>query len=86
MIGLFKQNKFIEGRKIILANARPEEYPDIYRFFYQNLYLFGEKQFQQEDALLIIRDAVVRHNTVVDQEINLAACLVELTRVVIPNI
>jgi len=80
MTSLFMQGKYIEARKMILAQAQPEEYPDIYRFLYRNLDMFGNTQDQQDDALLIIRKAVVHHNMVADQEINLAAALVELSR------
>jgi hypothetical protein len=86
MVKLFKLSKFTEARKIIVAQAQPEEYPDIYKFLYRNLDLFGDTQDQQDDALLIIRKAVVHHNMVADQEINISACLVELSRITSPNI
>jgi len=81
MVSLFKTKRFLEARKMIVTQAQPEEYPDIYRYFYRNLDMFSNDPQKQDDALLIIRDAVVRHNMVADQEINLSACLVELSRI-----
>ena len=66
---------------MIVAQADPEEYESIYRFFYQNLPLFGKSQTAQDDALVIIGKYLVRDPMVADREINLAACLVELTRI-----
>lgn len=80
-VDLFKEGHFIEARKLIIAQADPDEYNDIYRFFYENLSLFGKTQDQQEDALLIIRKAIVHDGVVADREINMAAALVELTRI-----
>lgn len=80
MVGLFREQRFIEARHLIVAQAAPEEYADIYRYLYHNLALFGTTQRQQDDALLIIARGVRDHNLTADIEINLAATLVELTR------
>ncbi len=66
---------------MIVTNAQLEDYPEIYRFLYQNLDLFGSDSDQQDDALLIIRNGVVNHTLVFDAEINLSACLTELCRI-----
>lgn len=78
MVNLFKQKKFLEARKLIVSQAQPEEYPDIYRFLYRNLQLFGDTEDKQDEALLIIREGLVNHTLVADIEINLAATLVKL--------
>lgn len=80
-VDLFKQNKFIEGRKLIIAQADPEEYEVLYRWFYQHLELFGSSQDKQDEAVLAIRKAIVHDTQVADREINLAACLIEITRI-----
>lgn len=80
MVNLFKKNRFTEARKLIAKNAQVEEYPDIFRYFYRNLELWGSTPEKQDDALLIIRRAVVHHSTVINPEINLSACIVELSR------
>jgi replication factor C small subunit len=80
-IDLFKTGKYLEARKLIIEQADPEEYNDLYHFFYENLNMFGSTQDQQDDALLIIRKAIVFDGQVADRELNAAACLVELTRI-----
>lgn len=79
-VELFRADKFLEARKVIIAKADLDDYNDIYRFLYQNLDLFGSTQDQQDDALMIVRKAVIYHSTVADAELNLAACIAELTR------
>lgn len=81
MVELFRKQKFIEARKLIVGQAQLEEYPDIYRYFYRNLELWGPTEDQQDSALLVIRRSLVNHSIVGDGEINLAACLVELTHI-----
>lgn len=78
MAGLFRDGRTVEARKLIIAQATVEEYPEIYRFLYQNLDLWGATEDQQDNALLVIRKALVNHTIAADSEINLAACLVEL--------
>ncbi len=81
MVGLFKAKQFTDARKLIVEQAQLEEYPDIFRYFYRNLELWGSSEEQQDEALLIIRRGLVNHALVADAEINLAAMLVELTHV-----
>lgn len=81
MVSLFKAGRFLEARTLITAQAQVEEYPDIYRFFYKNLGLWGDTPEQQDDALLVIRRGLVNHAMVADPEINLAATMCELARV-----
>lgn len=81
MVNMFAGGRYLDARKLIVANAQAEEYPDIYRFLYSNLELWGDTQQQQDEALLVIRRGVVNHAVVCDIEINLSATLVELGRV-----
>ena len=81
MVQLFKEGKFLEARRLIVAQAQPEEYPEIFRTLYRNLSWFGATQKQQDDALLIIAKSVVDLPMVGDPEILLAACLVQLTTI-----
>jgi DNA polymerase III delta prime subunit len=81
VVDLFKKGKFIEARKLIVSQAQLEDYPDIYRFLYQNLDLFGKTPDQQDEALLAIRKGVVNHAMVFDPEINLSATLCEICRI-----
>jgi replication factor C small subunit len=81
MVEMFKAGKYLEARKIICAQAQAEEYPDIYRYFYRNLELWGSSQDSQDEALLVIRRGLVNHSMVADIELNLAATIVELSRI-----
>jgi len=56
-------------------------FEDIYRFLYQNLELWGDEQ-KQEEAILIIRNGLYKHSLVADEEINMAAVLIELSHLV----
>ena len=80
MVNLFKAGKKNEARKLVCAQARPEEFDDIYRFFYQNLDFYGNEQ-NQEEAILIIRKGLVNHSICADPEINLAATMIELSNI-----
>jgi hypothetical protein len=81
MAALFKAGRILEGRQMLVSNAQVEEYPEVYRYLYRNLDLWGDTQNQQDDALLIIRRGLVNHALVADAEINLAATMAELGRV-----
>ena len=85
-VELFLLGKYIDGRKLIIDKADPEEYESIYRYLYSNASLFGSTQSQQDEVILAVRKAIVDHGQVADREINLAACLVELTHIGVPNI
>ena len=77
-IELFKKGDYKPAREMIVTQARPEEYDDVFRFMYRNLELWGDSPAQQDQALLIIRDGMVKSVSCADPEINLCATLVEL--------
>lgn len=78
-VGHFKNGRIHEARKVVCANARPEEYEEIYRMLYKNLDWWGETEEQQNQAIVIIANRLKDHSLVADSEINLAACLIELS-------
>lgn len=78
MVQLFKDGKIAEARKLVCAQARPDEIEDIYRWLYDNVELFGNER-QQDDAIKIIKQGLVDHTIIADPEINLAATLIELS-------
>lgn len=78
MVNLFKQGKINEARKLVCAQARPDDMENIYKFLYQNLEFWGDEQ-NQENAILIIKDGLVNHAICADSEINLAATLIQLS-------
>lgn len=77
-VELFKAGKYKDARTMIVSQARPEEYDDVYRFMYRNLQLWGETEQQQDQAIVIIRNGIAKSIAVADPEINLSATLVEL--------
>lgn len=79
MVELFKAGKIAEARKLVCGQAQPEEMEEIYRWLYTNVELFGDEA-QQDQAVLIIKQGLVDHAMVADPEINLAATLIELSR------
>lgn len=84
-IEMFKKGNYIEARKLIIAQADPDEYDSIYRFFYQNLELFAKNQDDQDAALIIIRNGLVNDGRVGDKELNLAATMAELSQISKPG-
>jgi DNA polymerase III delta prime subunit len=81
MVNLFREGRIMDGRKLVVSQAQVEEYPDLYRYFYRNLELWGDTPDQQDEALLIIRRGLLNHGMIADAEINLSATLAELCRV-----
>jgi DNA polymerase III delta prime subunit len=81
MVDLFKHGKIREARKLLCEQARPEEMEEIFRWLYDNLAMWSSSEEGQDEAILVIRKAVVNAPLVADQEINLAACLVELSQI-----
>jgi replication factor C small subunit len=77
-VELFKASKYKEARNMIVSQARPEEYEDIYKFMYRNLELWGDTEQKQDQAIVIIRNGIAKSVTVADPEINLSATLIEL--------
>jgi replication factor C small subunit len=81
MIDLFKAGKITEARKMLCGKIRSEEMEEVYRWIYDNLEIFGSEE-NQDKAILILKQGLVDHALVVDPEINLAATLVRLAKLV----
>jgi replication factor C small subunit len=77
MVQLFKAGKINEARKLVCSQVRPDEVEDIFKWLYDNIELFGDKE---DDAILIIKQGLVDHTLVADPEINLAATMIRLAR------
>ena len=71
-------NKIRDARKLVCSQARPEEYEDVFKFLYTNLELISDNEDKQEEAILVIRDGLVKHTTCADPEINLSATMINL--------
>lgn len=78
MVELFKSGNIRDARKLITSSARPDEYEEIYRWLYDNITMFGDSEDKQDEAVIIIRNGLVKHVSVADPEINLSATLIEL--------
>ena len=81
MVALFREGKRREARKTITSNARTDEYEEIFQFLYRNLEFFGETEDQQDQAVVVIRNGMVKHTQVADPEINLSATMIELEQI-----
>jgi DNA polymerase III delta prime subunit len=80
-VDLFKKGRVREARTMICQNSTPEEAEDIFRWMYDNLNLWGDTPERQDQAIVIIRNGLVNHNSVADVEINLSATLIELAQI-----
>ena len=81
MSALFKAGKIRQARQLVCGRVGPEEYEEIYRWMYDNIDLWGDDESRQDNAVLIIRKGLINHGLVADPEINLAACMIELSKV-----
>lgn len=78
---MFRKGQIQQAREAIVSNASQEDYIEIYRYLYRNLAFWGDTQEKQDDALLIIRDGMVKDGMVADREINLSATLIQLKQI-----
>jgi len=81
MISLFKAGKITEARKMLCGKLRAEEMEEVFVWLYNNLEIFGSEE-NQDKAIVIIKQGLVDHTLIVDPEINLAATLVRLSKLV----
>ena len=81
VVELFKEGRINEARTLLCTHTGPDEMDELFRWFYDNLSLWGDTQGQQDQAILIIRKGLVNHAICAVSEINLAACLIELVAI-----
>jgi len=79
VVQLFKAGRVQDARRLLCASARPEEMEEVFRWMYDNLDLWSRDPEKQDQAIVIIRNGIVNIPMVADQEINLAATLIELS-------
>jgi DNA polymerase III delta prime subunit len=77
-VDLFKQGQVREARHVICSQASVEDIDSMYRWMYDNLDLWSSDPEKQDQAIVIIRNALATVPLETDQEINLSACLIEL--------
>lgn len=80
-VNLFKNGRVREARVLLCSQADPGETEEIFRWMYDNVELWGKSPEQQDEAIKVIRNGIVNHNSCADAEINLSACLIELSQV-----
>lgn len=81
MAALFKAGQYTEGRKLVTSQARPEDYEDIYRYFYRHLDLWSDNEAGQSQAVVFIAKGLRDHAIIADPEINLAATIISLSQI-----
>ena len=54
---------------------------ELFRWCYDNLQLWSASDEGQDEAILVIRKALVNHSLVADPEINISAMMVELAQI-----
>ena len=81
VVDLFKEGKILEARKLLCSQVRADEMDELFRWMYDNLELWSDTQEGQDQAVLIIAKGLRNIPMVADQEINLAATLVELCQI-----
>ena len=77
-VDMFKRGQIKQARTLLCQSSTPEEAEDVFRWMYDNLELWGTTDEQKDQAVVIIRNGIVNHNSVADVEINLSATLIEL--------
>jgi replication factor C small subunit len=80
VVQLFKAGRVHDARKLLCSSARPEEMEEVFRWMYDNLDLWSTDPEKQDQAIVIIRNGLVNIPMVADQEINLAATMIELSQ------
>lgn len=80
-VDLFKRGQIREARTVICSQATMEDLDGMYRWMYDHLELWSKDPEKQDQAIIIIRNALANVPLVTDQEINLSACLAELSRI-----
>ena len=80
-VDMFKRGQIRQARTLLCQSSTPEEAEDVFRWMYDNLDLWGKTDEQKDQAVVIIRNGIVNHNSVADVEINLSATLIELANI-----
>ena len=69
MIALFRSGKFKDARTLICNQVRDDEFIDLYRFMYENTEIWsGGDEAKDNEAILVIRNGLVKHTSCGDQE------------------
>lgn len=80
-VDLYKAGRIKEARTLICKNTTAEKMDELISWAYNNLDLWGSTDEQQDQAVIVIRNAAVNASFVADHEINVAAMMVELSQI-----
>ena len=80
-VKLFKNGRIREARTLFCTSATSEDPDDVIRWCYDNLDLWATSEEGQDEAILIIRNALVNTSFCADLEVNLAAMMTELIQI-----
>ena len=61
VVEFFQDGEIRKARELICKSATPEDYEGLYTFLYRNLDFFGKTPEQQDEAIIIIRNSMVKH-------------------------
>lgn len=79
-VDLFKAGKIKEARTLLCKNVSAEKMDDLISWAYNNLDLWGTDDEQQDQAIVVIRNAAVNASFIADHEINVSAMMTELAQ------
>jgi DNA polymerase III delta prime subunit len=80
-VDLFKAGRIKEARTLLCKNVSTEKMDELISWAYNNLDLWGTTDEQQDQAIVIIRNAAVNTSFIADHEINVAAMMTELGQI-----
>ncbi len=82
LVSLFKEGKIQEARKLVCGKIQVEEIEGLYTWMYQNISMIAKTEEAMDSAILIIKQGLVDHVVCADGELNLAATMIKLHRLV----
>jgi replication factor C small subunit len=79
-IELFKAKRIKEARTLLCKSVSSDKMPELITWAHNNLDLWGTTDEQQDQAIVVIRNAAVNASFIADHEINVSAMLTELSQ------
>lgn len=80
-VELYKAGRIKEARTLLCKSVSAEKMDDLISWAYNNLDLWGTTDEQQDQAIVIIRNAAVNASFIADHEINVSAMMTELAQI-----
>jgi hypothetical protein len=80
-VDLFKSGQIKQARALLCKNVSAEKMDELISWAHNNLDLWGSTDEQQDQAIVIIRNAAVNASFITDHEINVSAMMTELGQI-----